>query len=196
MHVTKRFILAGDAIFTIACPDGTHHTYRVQHVEANDRYPAAWFVKLFTGSDNSDSRAYTYLGKLNDFTGQITLSAKSCRSADHVSVRLLNRVLARVWADDHAAYEQHGYATHHCGFCGRCGRRLTVPESVIEGIGPECRKIIGMTPLADSVKVAGLAELDARRAKLNMRPIGGDARERTHGPGGGVMTSMGQYTGD
>lgn len=195
--VTKQFILAGDAIFTIQCPDGTHHTYRVQHVPANDRYPAAWFVKLFTGSDNENPKAYTYLGKLNDFTGQITLSAKSCRNADHISVRLLNRVLARVWADDHAAYQQHGYATHHESRCGRCGRRLTVPESVEEGIGPECRKIMGMPVLrtAATPKLAGLAELDARRERLGMAQIGYD-RVRTDGPGGGVMTRDGQYTGD
>jgi hypothetical protein len=26
----------------------------------------------------------------------------------------------------------------HEGRCGRCGRRLTVPESIASGIGPEC----------------------------------------------------------
>lgn len=192
--VSKQFITAGDAIFSISCPDGTHHTYRVQHVPANGQWPEAWFVKLFTGSDNSDNRAYTYLGKLDTFTGQVQLTAKSCRTDDHISVRLLNRVLARVWADDHAAYEQHGYATHHEGRCGLCGRRLTVPESIEEGIGPECRKTLGMTPLrtANTPKLAGLAELDERRRRLGMPRIG----ERTYGPGGGVMTRMGQYTGD
>src|SRR5262249_13335004 len=27
----------------------------------------------------------------------------------------------------------------HEGRCGRCGRRLTVPESIESGYGPECR---------------------------------------------------------
>lgn len=194
--VSKTFILAGDAIFTISCPDGSHHTYRVQHVPANDRYPQAWFVKLFTGSDNNDNRAYTYLGKLLDFEGQMTHTAKSCRAADHISVRLLNRVLARVWADDHAAYESKGYATHHEGRCGRCGRRLTVPESVTEGIGPECRKIMGMPALrtAQTPKLAGLAELDALRERLH--PTVSSDGTRVSGPSGGVMTRNGFYTGD
>jgi hypothetical protein len=26
----------------------------------------------------------------------------------------------------------------HEGRCGRCGRRLTVPESIESGLGPEC----------------------------------------------------------
>lgn len=146
--VSKEFLMAGDAIFTIECPDGSHRTYRVQHVPANDRYPETWFVKLFVGSENSDPRSYAYLGKLLTHEGQCQTTAKSCRPADHYDVRLLNRVLARVWTGDHAAYEQHGYRTHHEGRCGKCGRRLTVPESIEEGIGPECRKSLGMAPLA------------------------------------------------
>lgn len=31
----------------------------------------------------------------------------------------------------------------HEGRCGRCGRRLTVPESIESGFGPECIKHIG-----------------------------------------------------
>jgi hypothetical protein len=27
---------------------------------------------------------------------------------------------------------------HHEGRCGRCGRALTVPESIESGFGPEC----------------------------------------------------------
>jgi len=27
---------------------------------------------------------------------------------------------------------------HHEGRCGRCGRALTVPESIKSGFGPEC----------------------------------------------------------
>lgn len=31
----------------------------------------------------------------------------------------------------------------HEGKCGRCGRQLTVPESIESGFGPECVKMIG-----------------------------------------------------
>ena len=33
-----------------------------------------------------------------------------------------------------------GYTLKHSNRCGRCGRMLTVPESITDGIGPECRK--------------------------------------------------------
>ena len=31
----------------------------------------------------------------------------------------------------------------HEGICGRCGRKLTVPESVERGLGPECAGLVG-----------------------------------------------------
>ena len=148
MAISKQFILAGDATFTIEIPEAhrvngkPHHTYRVQHVERSDRWPEAFFVKLLTGPDNENS--YSYLGKLDKFTGQMATTGKSCLPADAFAVKLLNRVLARIWTEDHAAYEQHGFATHHEGKCCRCNRKLTTPESVSRGYGPECRKVMAV----------------------------------------------------
>jgi hypothetical protein len=31
-----------------------------------------------------------------------------------------------------------GLKVHHEGRCCRCGRKLTVPESIETGLGPEC----------------------------------------------------------
>lgn len=145
--VSKDFILAGNATFTIEVgrlkgdnDRAPHHTFKVQHVEKSDRYPESYFVKLLIGPDNTSD--FVYLGKLDSFTGQLKVTAKSCRKEDSFEVRLFNRILARVWSGDHEAYEQHGFKTHHEGRCGRCGRVLTVPESVENGIGPECAKIM------------------------------------------------------
>lgn len=142
MPVGKDFILAGDAIFTVECPGGPqpHYTYRVSHVEPNERYPESYFVKLLTGPSNTDD--YSYLGKLDPFTGETRTTLKSKALEGSYPHRLLNRVLARIWGDDHEAYERHGFKTHHEGRCGRCGRLLTVPSSVESGIGPECSKIM------------------------------------------------------
>ncbi len=136
--IAKEFITAGKAVFTIEGPTG-HYTYRVELVPGNDRYPAtAYFTKLLTGPDNTTD--FTYIGKLDPNTGTVAVTAKSKHYETALPFRLLNRVLARVWAGDHAAYEAHGYKTHHEGKCGRCGRALTVPSSVESGIGPECAK--------------------------------------------------------
>lgn len=159
MTVSKQFCLAGDAIFTIEKPDGTHRTYRIQHVPANDRWKATYFVKLLTGPDNTAD--YSYIGKLDDFTGQVATTASG-------PVVLLNRILARVWADDHNAYQQHGYDTHHAGRCGRCGRKLTTPESVLSGFGPECRKVLGIAVDPNESMIDALtAQIDAELSKLS-----------------------------
>jgi hypothetical protein len=147
-RVSQVYILAGSATFTIGLPaagvagsERSHYTYRVRRIEATNRYPEAFFVDLLVGPDNTDD--YAYMGKLDPFTGQVAATAKSAiRFSNSLALRLLNRVLARVWSDDHAAYELHGYTTQHCGHCGRCGRLLTTPDSVSSGFGPECRKIV------------------------------------------------------
>ncbi len=149
--IDKTFLLAGQATFTIEHPatkerEAGHHTYRVERVEASDRWPEAFFVKVLTGPNNEAD--YVYLGKLDTFTGQVKLTAKSAFPADSWRVRLLNRVLCRLWGGEAAVIEQAGYKVHHEGHCGRCGRLLTVPSSVESGIGPECARIMGIAPAA------------------------------------------------
>jgi hypothetical protein len=138
-QVGKDFLLAGKATFTIRTPGG-HRTYKIVRKEATGQWPETFFVNLLTGPDNESS--YTYLGKLDPFTGQVVPTAKSGWREKEAPyhVTLLNRVLARVWSFDHAAFERHGYQLLHAGKCGRCGRTLTVPASIETGIGPECVK--------------------------------------------------------
>ncbi len=139
--ISKDFVLAGDATFTIALPnEAGHYTFRVQRVEASDRYPESYFVKLLTGPDNTSD--YTYLGKLCPHSGSVRTTGRSKYTNDSFPVRLLNRVLVHVYAGTHEAYEAHGYKTHHEGRCGRCNRLLTVPASIESGIGPECSRIM------------------------------------------------------
>lgn len=33
---------------------------------------------------------------------------------------------------------------YHHGRCGRCGRKLTDPDSIVQGMGPECRKKLNL----------------------------------------------------
>lgn len=139
-QVGRDFVLAGNATLTVQTPDTGHRTYRVRHKEADGSFPETWFVSLLTGPDNEAD--YTYLGKLDPYTGQVVPTGKSkWREKDApYPVRLLNRILARVWTGDHAAFNRYGFYLTHSGKCGRCGRTLTVPASIESGIGPECAK--------------------------------------------------------
>jgi hypothetical protein len=137
--ITKDFVLAGKSIFTVELPagfDAPHYTFRVRKSEATERWPAAYWVNLLTGPDNTAD--YQPVGKLDPETGIITLTKNSRFTNDTFPVRLVRRVVGRLWANEPEAITAAGFDVHHEGRCGRCGRVLTVPESLETGLGPEC----------------------------------------------------------
>ena len=110
--ITKEFLLTGDATFVIGEPRGglvARLTYRVTKVEANGRWPTAYFVRFLASKRKSNEITEEYLGRLNTHTAQVEPTSRSTRDAESRCVKLLNRVLPRVWADDHEAYERFGY---------------------------------------------------------------------------------------
>jgi len=135
-----RFFTAGNATFTISRPDG-HSTYRIDRKDASGSYPETYFVSLLTGSDNEND--YRYLGILDPKSLQVRTTAKSVAGPDSLTVRGLNRVLARVRASDLAPVWAAGWDVRHAGKCCRCGQTLTNPRSLETGIGPECREKAG-----------------------------------------------------
>ncbi len=146
-----KFVVAGKALFTIQ-PTTTavealadrgveckpHYTYKVQRKEGEwqGKPQVTWFVSLLTGSDNTNWQNYTYMGLLDADAMTLRLTAKSKYKDTTAPVLVLRKLLSALregvaLPDDYL---------HHEGRCGRCGRVLTVPSSVANGIGPECIK--------------------------------------------------------
>lgn len=120
----KNYALAGHATITIKNPaTGNRFTYRVDQKDGEK----FWFVELLAGPDNETS--YMYLGVIRA-AGKFELTRKSRAGWDAPSV------LAFGWLTHH--WEDGRIEVWHDGTCGRCGRKLTVPESVASGIGPTC----------------------------------------------------------
>jgi len=138
--VSKAFVLAGDAIFTVANGKGQRYTYRVRRVEKDPAKGPVWFVSLLTGPQNTHD--YTYLGMVVETLGGLTvrLTKASKLTVDSLPVRVAVWAL-RIVSTGHPV--PAGYGIHHEGRCGRCGRLLTVPESIVSGFGPECITKIG-----------------------------------------------------
>lgn len=131
--VSKDFLLAGHAIFTVANPKGEYHTYRVSAPDDQDDTKPIWFVSKLTGSDNTSD--YTYLGILTG-EGRVIHTRKSGFAADSQAFKVA------VWAVKlilNSSPLPEGYTIQHVGKCGRCGRPLTTPESLSSGIGPICQ---------------------------------------------------------
>jgi hypothetical protein len=146
--IDREFIVAGGnwVIFTLDVPASFcgenkeckgHYTFQVNHREATEKWGESYFVKLLAGPDNTSD--YQYLGMLNPQTGQVKLTRASRMTDDSWPVRLVRRIFARLWANEGAKIAQAGFRLMHSGRCGRCGRKLTTPESLDSGLGPVCR---------------------------------------------------------
>lgn len=134
MSVTKEFVLAGKATFTVSNGKGDHYTFRVVKKEFNDR--PIWFGQLLTGPDNTSD--YTYIGVVSEDL-KVRLTRKSKYTEESTPVKVLDWTLLHIFMQ---LPFPNGYKVQHEGRCGRCGRVLTVPESIESGIGPECAKIM------------------------------------------------------
>lgn len=134
------FVTGGKAFFTLrSVKTGTRFTYRVTAIEDDGRNgysvheheSRAYFVSLLNGPDNWQN--YRYIGLVGR-DRRFRLTAKSTVSADATSVR----AFAWTWERLAAGRSIDGVEVWHEGKCGRCGRKLTVPESIATGFGPEC----------------------------------------------------------
>ena len=124
----KKFAFAGHALLTLESrKSGNHHTYEIRVCKEN---PNLFFVgHLISGS--ADEGSFAYLGAVNLKEDRFFLTKKSTASPEAPSVQAFFFFMK--------IKEMHPMLViHHEGKCGRCGRTLTVPESIEAGIGPEC----------------------------------------------------------
>jgi hypothetical protein len=134
--ISKEFILAGDAIFTVSNGRDEHYTYKVHTQPDRDRLSEQIsFVYLLAGPDNQ--RNYIYLGIIMRGTFNLRLTNASKLGRDAKPVRVLQWALKKIWLNQSLP---EGYSINHAGKCGRCGRLLTTPESIKSGIGPVCEE--------------------------------------------------------
>jgi len=132
------YALAGNATLTLeSLKTGAHFTFKVRLAKPRDgeEPQALWFVSLLNGPDNGSD--YQYLGIIRN--GRFTRTAKSRITEEASSFKAFNFF----WACITAGKLPESLAVRHEGRCGRCGRVLTVPESIDAGIGPECANKLG-----------------------------------------------------
>lgn len=132
----KLFILSGKAIFTLeSIITGRWFTYQVNKKvfkQKNEQERTFYFVSVLTGADNKT--AYTYLGIINPkFYLNTTKKSKICK--DSISFKALNFFLSKLRKNE--LYHEINF--YHEGVCGKCGKKLTTPDSVSVGLGPICR---------------------------------------------------------
>lgn len=130
------YIKSGKSVVTIQSETGKHFTYKFIKPKRslNDpNFTGPYWIKLLNGSDNYHD--YTYIGYMNEHARFVHGGEKSNVGADAISVKALSWVLRNL------GKLENKVQVFHEGRCGRCGRKLTEPESLKTGIGPHCRTI-------------------------------------------------------
>jgi len=124
------FIHGGNATFTFkSVRTGTHFTYKTKEIENS---PGKFFVMWLCGSDNESD--YAYLGMINANNFFLTKGSKAGKDskvfqAFDWTYKALNQGVLNGQVE-----------IFHEGRCCRCNRKLTTPDSIESGIGPECAK--------------------------------------------------------
>jgi len=130
----RSFMLAGKAKFTLVSKATQRRvTYKIVQ---KDEKPA--FVSVMDGSDNIND--YTFFGTVFS-NGQFRTSRKSKVSADAKGVKGFEWAWKRIDAGDASLLNSVEF--WHEGSCCKCGKTLTVPESIESGWGPVCAKRAG-----------------------------------------------------
>lgn len=132
----------GSATVTLeSLKTGNRFTYKISQArdKETNQPQDCYFVGLLVGPDNSSD--YKYIGRIARSVfwagrkyakpGDISPNAPSVRAFDWAWRALVKGAMP------------DALAVWHEGKCGRCGRKLTVPESVKNGFGPECIGKVG-----------------------------------------------------
>lgn len=125
----KAFLLAGNATATLLNPQtGNRFTFKIVKGKKDG---APHFVKVLTGPSNESD--FEYLGCIFP-DGRFVVTSRSRISKDAPSARAFAWTWVRVYAGEAIGPAE----VWHEGRCGKCGRKLTVPESIKTGLGPIC----------------------------------------------------------
>lgn len=166
----ERHALGGNSILTIEnVALGEHVTLKIQKGKRED---APHFVKIMTGSENTNSSHYRYAGCIwtRDKEGRtqpakFTTSAKTCFSWNDRRLDVIRDLVDVINGRNVHAFDNVN--VWHEGRCCFCGRPLTQPESVDRGYGPDCAEQRGLpygetsTPMRNEsapVKPSGTTE--------------------------------------
>jgi len=135
----RTFIFSGRATFTLVSrKTGTRFTFKVIAKKADvlaKLTDVTFFVSYLNGQDNTAD--YAYLGVLRK-PAQFNFTPASRASRSAACGKVFIWFLDALNCERTVLGTPNGFEFWHEGRCCRCGRTLTVPKSIADGIGPEC----------------------------------------------------------
>ena len=155
---------------------GVRFTFQImpqdkEAVKLNGTKDQRFWVKFLFGQNNESD--YRYLGQI--LNGYFSLTKKS-RDSGLSETTPSYKAFQWAFSGLFAGKMPEGLEVIHCGKCARCGRKLTDPESVKNGFGPECIQLVGGAgaPCAievEPVKIAAGVAAPQRNLNFNQPAV-------------------------
>lgn len=118
---------------TITSPrDGSHKTFEIKTKKLDSKFaPGKRVLAMLTGPDNT--RDYTGFAFIDESGAYVW---RKQRTSDFETYAKMVHSMST--EGENSRYFKWGYRLTQERACVRCNRRLTHPESIESGIGPEC----------------------------------------------------------
>lgn len=126
--LVREFVTSGNAVFTLVSKNtGTRYTYKMKKPKRNTVY----HVSVLTRPDH-----FVYFGTVVDAGRFIFNPARATIQCHEERVKAFEWFWRQISEENDSMLDT--LEVWHEGACGRCGRRLTVPDSIERGLGPTC----------------------------------------------------------
>jgi hypothetical protein len=146
----RHYVMGGNSTFTLKSKaTGKRLTFKVKSATKNrdafwstgNQDRTTYFVSVLSGPDNSND--FRYIGLLKQhgdghYDFMHTAKSPGRDSESFATFKWFWNLL------EQGCHVSPGIEFWHEGSCCICGRKLTVPESVARGVGPECASKGGM----------------------------------------------------
>jgi hypothetical protein len=122
---------------------GTHFTFQIKPLDkaqAKEKgtKDVRFFVKFLCGQDNEND--YRYLGQILNGVFSLTTKSRQSGLSEETPAYKAFKFAFDCFAKNHMPTTLEVVPS---GRCARCGRKLTVVDSVTQGFGPECINMVG-----------------------------------------------------
>lgn len=134
------FMLAGKSEFILHSTK-TNEDFKFKLDKKDSKYNAGefiYFVSLKVGRIDQYAGVMWFNSNTSEFNFKEKVDGPV--KASSVEIRSLLFVLNKLYKEDTVQYLE----VYHVGKCGRCGKKLTTPESILTGLGPSCSKNLGI----------------------------------------------------
>lgn len=136
-QVLRNYCLGGRGITTLENPkSGKHHTYEFRRPNNPEQFAAD---TLFIYSLVKES-TWLYVGMFNHITNCFRLTRSSKFNSSSEIVKGVKYIVNKISGKSTKLVEPMRF--YHEGVCAVCGRKLTTPKSIQQGIGPRCKKVL------------------------------------------------------